>query len=248
MKRQSAIWCTILVLSIAQSYSIADEEKAPKREKVDATQEKATDASAAAMALLEQAGQLVHYARENRSPMAMLTAVEMFRRVPVQDGKKRFGVENTDAAKEDNPHRTVSDSARALNRHALLQEARAMAADNANMLTLIDAEMAKASPSPVVTMGRVWFPFRHVAKVHGGKADTYTITFRGGKLARVLVMGDGDTNLDLYVYDSEGREVARAVDDNCNCVAKWTPRRTGKFRVCIVNKGKVENDYSVISN
>ena len=36
------------------------------------------------------------------------------------------------------------------------------------------------------------------------EADLYKIAFRGGEVARAAVSGDGDTRLDLYVYDENG--------------------------------------------
>jgi hypothetical protein len=36
-------------------------------------------------------------------------------------------------------------------------------------------------------------------------------TFRGGELAVVSIVGDGTTDLDLYVFDNNGNLVARAI-------------------------------------
>ncbi|MBR6592363.1 MAG: hypothetical protein IKK81_07075 [Prevotella sp.] len=86
------------------------------------------------------------------------------------------------------------------------------------------------------------------SSVNAGATDVYNISFRGGELAMVVVIGDGDTDLDLYVYDSYGNLIARDADYTDNCVVTWTPRWTGKFRIKIVNRGRVYNSYVLRTN
>jgi len=74
------------------------------------------------------------------------------------------------------------------------------------------------------------------------------ILFRGGEVATVVVIGDGTTDLDLYVYDEYGNLVAMDNDYSDHCVATWFPSRTGWFTVKIVNRGSVYNDYSMATN
>ena len=42
--------------------------------------------------------------------------------------------------------------------------------------------------------------------------DVYHISFRAGQTAVVTVIGDGDTDLDLYVYDENGNLIDKDVD------------------------------------
>lgn len=84
--------------------------------------------------------------------------------------------------------------------------------------------------------------------VDGNSTDTFTVVFRGGDCARVIVSGDGDTDLDLFVYDQSGNRVAFDDDDTDFCVASWVPRRTGRFTIRVVNRGGVYNRYTITTN
>ena len=56
-----------------------------------------------------------------------------------------------------------------------------------------------------VTMrGRTRGPARHTDVVSARGTDIYNLTFQGGESAVLSVLGDGDTDLDLYVYDENG--------------------------------------------
>lgn len=70
-----------------------------------------------------------------------------------------------------------------------------------------------------------------------------TISFRGGSLAEVYVSGDGDTDLDLYIYNHRGQLVAKDDDFTDECLARWVPCCTGVYRIVVVNRGRVYNDY-----
>lgn len=77
---------------------------------------------------------------------------------------------------------------------------------------------------------------------------TYHVEFYGGELAEVLVIGDGDTDLDLYIYDENGNLVASDLDPSDVCLCQWEPRWTGVFRIEVHNLGSVWNAYSLETN
>ena len=85
-------------------------------------------------------------------------------------------------------------------------------------------------------------------RVNANDEDYYYIEFRGGREAWVTVEGDGDTDLDLYVYDEDGDLVAYDDDFTDYCIAEWTPRRTQEFEIRIVNRGDVYNEYELETN
>ena len=84
--------------------------------------------------------------------------------------------------------------------------------------------------------------------VNANAVDRYQIVFNGGEIAQVIVEGDGDTDLDLYVYDEKGRLVAEDIDNSDLCVCRWKPHRTGYFTIRIVNLGSVYNEYTMLTN
>jgi hypothetical protein len=96
--------------------------------------------------------------------------------------------------------------------------------------------------------GAVGGPKASTTRVNARATDVYTIDFRGGEAARVTVRGDGDTDLDLYVYDEFGNLITKDDDNTDYCVASWTPRFTGPFTVRVVNRGGVYNQYRITTN
>jgi len=84
--------------------------------------------------------------------------------------------------------------------------------------------------------------------VNAGDSKTYVFVFRGDELALISVSGDGDTDLDCYLYDQNGREVDRDDDNTDQCRLSVRPRWTGVFRLIIRNRGSVYNDFEIVTN
>ena len=99
-----------------------------------------------------------------------------------------------------------------------------------------------------LTRGAVGGPKRKVDVVEPLATDQYKITFRGGEVAREAVSGDGDTRLDLYLYDENGNLVTSQVGPGDDCLASWVPRWTGVFILRVVNRGRVPNRYVILTN
>jgi hypothetical protein len=75
--------------------------------------------------------------------------------------------------------------------------------------------------------------------------DTFVVTFRGGETAVVAVSGDGDTDLDLFVYDEIGHPIAADEGPTDDCRVCFCPRWTGPFRIVVRNLGPVSNVYAI---
>jgi hypothetical protein len=71
------------------------------------------------------------------------------------------------------------------------------------MLALVASISVPALAGAVGGMKRGQF------SVGAGYTDTLTQNFYGGQLASVYVRGDGDTDLDVYVYDAAGNLITR---------------------------------------
>lgn len=74
------------------------------------------------------------------------------------------------------------------------------------------------------------------------------ITFKAKQLAEFVLIGDGDSDLDVIVKDSKDKEVARDVDKSAKegggsdlCVCRWTPEREEEFTIIIINNDPIEN-------
>jgi hypothetical protein len=85
-------------------------------------------------------------------------------------------------------------------------------------------------------------------RVLANTTDVYHITFYAGELAQVFVRGDGDTDLDLYVYDEDGNLITSDTDLTDVCLTQWVPAWTGTFRIELVNLGSVYNQYDIVTN
>jgi hypothetical protein len=88
----------------------------------------------------------------------------------------------------------------------------------------------------------------HRDSVSANDTDVYTMTFRGGEEASIVVAGDLDTVLVLEVRDEDGNLIASDNDLLPPCVARFTPRWTGRFQVRVINTGSVYNNYTIATN
>lgn len=78
--------------------------------------------------------------------------------------------------------------------------------------------------------------------------DVYHVNFKRGEVAVVVVKGDGDTDLDLRIYDSRGNLVCSDIDYTDMPICSWEPRREGTYRIEVENLGSVYNEYVIITN
>jgi hypothetical protein len=75
--------------------------------------------------------------------------------------------------------------------------------------------------------------------------DIYTVSFRAGETAYVTIDGDGDTDLDVFVYDENGNLITFDTGLGDNAVLAFTPLWTGTFTIEVVNNGVVSNQYTI---
>jgi len=71
------------------------------------------------------------------------------------------------------------------------------------------------------------------------------VVYVANKLAEFFVIGDGDTDIDVVVFDAKGNKVAEDVDPSDYgsdlCMCRWTPREEQEYTIRIFNHGKVYN-------
>jgi hypothetical protein len=107
-----------------------------------------------------------------------------------------------------------------------------------------EKEIAKAGQ----TRGAVGGPQYLEARVSANSSKEYTCRFWANELAEVAVLGDGDTDLDLYIYDSNGNLIAYDTDYTDQCYCRWVPAWTDTFIIKIVNRGSVYNAFILMTN
>jgi hypothetical protein len=125
---------------------------------------------------------------------------------------------------------------------ALLALARSLARGRTELLALLD-DVAQERPRGVEDGPRS----QRVVAPPLAK-QVYPEVFRPGEPARVLIAGDGQSNLDLYVFDEQGRRLCASeeLDDVEEC--QWQPQQGRRFLIHVVNRGRTENQYHLRSN
>lgn len=96
-----------------------------------------------------------------------------------------------------------------------------------------------------VTASPVGSPKYDVHQVSAYSTDVFTVTFRGNEAATVIISGDGDTDLDLFVYDEFGNLVGSDTDGSDDCVVRFWPGWTRTYRIEVRNLGAVYNRYEI---
>ncbi len=187
---------------------------------------------------LALAGYLVKYGYETQTALPLIQAVQIYQQLNVQpalDGEK---TETQDAPVSDRISKTERPI---LSEEQLLADATTYADGNKILLALI-------KDCKGTTRGAAEGPVSHYARVRAKSTDIWRIRFRGGEAAYVVVSGDGDTDLDLYIFDENGNLITSDTNYSDHCTCSFTPRRTGYFCVKIKNRGIVCNYYSLITN
>lgn len=82
--------------------------------------------------------------------------------------------------------------------------------------------------------------------VEARDVDVYTVHLYGKEETLITVLGDGDTDLDLYVYDEFGNLLASDIRLGDRCAVAVRPRWNGPVKIRIVNRGNVHNDYRMV--
>ena len=118
------------------------------------------------------------------------------------------------------------------------------AGDNEALLALV-----RDSRSRVASMkGHVYGAAVHRDRVLSYDTDIYREVYRAKELAEICIVGDGDTDLDLYIYDENGNLVCEDLGFTDRAYCSWTPRWEGLFEIHVENLGGVYNEYRLFTN
>ena len=188
--------------------------------------------------LLDMAGKLLKYGYEKKDALPLIQAVLIYKQLGVTDAKDQAAKTQEGTA----PATGITKKDQiSLNEAQILADATKFADGDKTLLALIkDAEKS--------TRGATGGPRRVCDSVNGNCTDIWRITFRAGEPAYVAVSGDGDTDLDLYVYDENGNLITYDNSYGDDCLVSFTPRWTGVFIIKIKNLGRVYNRYCMGTN
>ncbi len=188
---------------------------------------------------LQTAAGLVKYGYANYSATALVEAAKIFAETKTQP---------LDVEAEHGRTESVSEKSNPVGFESaqLLADAKKFAGKDKAILAYIkQVEKSIVSSS---TRGAVGGPKVQKERVLGKDVDTYKVKFWSKELAEVCVSGDGDTDLDLYVYDENGNLIESDTDYTDDCVVRWVPAWTGTFIIKIVNRGALYNNYVIWTN
>lgn len=206
----------------------AQEAKTPSKEKPSEELEN-----------LQLANQLAKYGYKTYSATALIEAAKIMSSVTTQDLSFESYKQEPTSTKQ-----APKQSEEGYDLESILSAAKKYADGNAALLSAI-AEVEKSSQT---TRGRVGGPGQNYSSVYGNSTDTYEISFIVGELAEIALSGDGDTDLDLRVFDSNGNLIAQDIDYTDACYVSWVPKWTGRYIVKIINQGPILNNYVLITN
>jgi hypothetical protein len=71
--------------------------------------------------------------------------------------------------------------------------------------------------------------------------DTRFVEFQAGKPVEITVTSDHNTDVDLFVFDQFGRQVASDESLGPNSFVRFVPAQTGRYRLEVVNLGPLPN-------
>ncbi len=182
--------------------------------------------------------QAAKYGRANKSPDALIFAAAVLKTIvsdKVMLDKKVEGGQPDLVNKETKPNLTAD---------AFLKDAKFFAKKDRNLLGRINA-VSVMTPK---VRGASGGPKRATTEVKAYATDVISVQFRGGENAVVAISGDGDTDLDLYVYDETGNLIAADTSGSDDCKVRFLPKSKGTFRIKVKNLGNVYNRYLLVTN
>lgn len=191
------------------------------------------------MSALRTAAGLAKYGYSNNSASALIEAAKIFAEtntqsmdaVPVREGNG-YDAEKDNKVSYD-PVQLITDAKRIAGKDKII---------------LAYAKQVEKSLNLGTTRGAVGGPKGQKDRVYGKDVNSYQVKFWANELAEVCVSGDGDTDLDLYVYDSNGNQIGSDTDYSDDCVVRWVPAWTGTFIIKVVNRGALYNNYAIWTN
>jgi hypothetical protein len=228
----------LLILALAAgSAAHAQEADRPAGVPTDIRQVEYADALDA----LLLARSLADYGHERRSAFALLAAAQLLIDNPVGADDRLSG----DDAEPDGTKPRARETA--FTAEALIEAAQAMTGDR-SLLALADALLPRAREAAARPRGHTGGPVSLYRTANAHDSVTLRGSFDGGRPARVSVAGDGDTDLDLYIYDSNGYLITSGTGWTDQETVAWTPRWTGEFRIVVRNLGPVWNRFLLTTN
>jgi len=224
------------VLALTVACAIGSAVAAADRNRVD--QEQSTRGVLTDVVLAQE---LFAYGSAARDPLAVITAARIAAGAAPQETARTKDEQGGEMAAAETAPKTNEAGPPEL--ATMLETARDLAGDDARLQDMIK-DVAEFS-----TRGRAEGPLRHRDEVRAQATDIYRdLHFRSGELAEVMVIGDGDTRLELAISDDGDQEICRKIGYANILSCSWVPRFPGAFTIRVANLGRVYNRYDLYTN
>jgi hypothetical protein len=201
---------------------------------------------------LHLANELADWGRQNKNAAALALAsrirsgvttaprtdTEKMTEAGSAGGAAAGGADGGSAAQEKQPRQVTAET--------LLTEARALATDPAGK-ELVESINRSPMASAGGTRGSTPGASCQEELVRSNATDVYRVEFTGREVGEVLISGDGDSDLDLYIHDDAGNLVTKGDGLTDDEFVRWMPLRTGQFAIRVKNRG-VANRYTFCTN
>lgn len=205
---------------------------------------KADGAATTAVSLSNAAMELAREGREVNDPLLLLAAARVLLSVGARDGDGEVSSEPlpADAPAASGGASEKADAERRDLAASLIADARLLARGDATVIALASAVENTASK------GSVTGPGAYYPRVDARSTTTISERYRGGQLAEAAIYGDGDTDVDLYVYDQNGNLICADTRSSDRGYCRWVPAWTGTYYIQLRNYGGVYNDVQLRVN
>lgn len=236
-----------LTVALGTALAVGQEKKADAKKKPQ---------SEPAISLASQAIQLAMEGQKRGSPTLMLAAAELLGNLK-ESGAPLKGVEvkmeGTASTKKKPLAVNVAD---------WVDLARDYAKGDPELAALLEKRLDQLSKRglvwrqgkdlPSVNIGTTTFKIINPEAYRVIGADqVYTarnVIFEAQKPAIVKVVGDGDGDLDLWVYDANGNLIGQDTDSSSICHVAWFQVLEGPVTIKVANVGRVAERFIVLAN
>jgi len=86
-------------------------------------------------------------------------------------------------------------------------------------------------------------PIYHTGGLYPEQSVTYYPLLSSNEQTRVIVRGDGDGDIDCYMYDENAHLVASDTDSTDSCLMDVYPRWSGVFVLLLTNHGSIGSNF-----
>lgn len=178
----------------------------------------------------ELSGQLYAVGLEIGDPLMILSAAKL---------RKQLGLKPVERMAED----ATPEDGSPISWEEMLASAEDIADENPVLLGLIADVRAESNK------GAATGPVYSIAKIRNGGTDKYgAVEFVGGDYAEVYVEAKSSTDLNLRIYDAQGRLVCSDTDASHIAYCGWRPSATEGFVLHVENKGPQGASYALMTN